>query len=344
MRYPDNPPDKSGMERMSQTKKQHFVPSSYLKGFANREAPDRFWVYSKDGQGTRYASPVNEGYKKYTYAVSMPDGNTDTQTVEKWLSGIDGMGISIIRKIGKCNSISLSSDERAKLSSYIGMLFLRNPVALKNVEVMHEMIMHAKGKEDAAKEGHIEDVVRTANPDSNEEEIDSLVSGVKDILMKCDYSFEYPKGYSLRIFETATEFARMLAEMRWVFVHCRGSGFFVTSDNPVFFGHPDPESGFMMYGGLGQPNAILTVPITRSMALLADWKISRSMTSLVRGSEKDIRRVNSHTIGIANRFIYSPFKSNRIGKEAARRRQDSVLLTPDNELMGSLINQLLKEN
>lgn len=289
-------------------KKQHFVPASYLAGFTNPQESNRLWVYSKQGDEPRPSTPKEEGYERYLYAAEQADGTVDKASVERSLASLDQQGASLIADIEAGHA--LTTQQQFDLSYYIAVLLVRNPLAMKNYEMINESLMREIMKK-AADGGELERRVRDSHPDWPEAAIQELIRRMKRMCADGTYEVDFPKGFALQLFETALDLAKRLLEMRWLIFKTQDSQFFVSSDNPVFFGFEDRQAQRIVYGGLDRPEAHVTVALNQRFALRADRSTPQAK-GVVAARDIDVRAINDRTILLARRWVYCIHHSTRL--------------------------------
>jgi hypothetical protein len=316
-------------------KKQHFVPKSYLHGFTDPNQTDRLWVYAKQDDDVRPSVPDNEGYEKYTYQFELADGTVDKTSVEyAAMQNLDNDGARLIARLEAGDQFS--AHDRFDLSFYIVMLVLRNPLMMSNMQVLEETARRAFAKA-KAEDGTFENICAELYPDYPEAAIRELAKSAADIAREDRYDILFPKGFAMKSFRAAPLLTRALYSMRWTILRAKRKGFFVASDNPVFYGFDDKPNGRLVYGGLAHPKAIVVAPLSRNLALVAD-RIGPSEMIDRPPTLNDIHTVNDHCIACAKRWIYSPFRSNRIGRDVAARRGLTFELSPNSPDLAQFID------
>ena len=106
-------------------RRHHYLPCSYLSGFATEDQRDGLIWVSDAKEHRRYQQKCeNVGYLKDYYLVDLPDTKPDA--IEDAFAIVEGIGKQIILKIGK-DLVIPSGKDYYDLMSYLGLLFTRVP-------------------------------------------------------------------------------------------------------------------------------------------------------------------------------------------------------------------------
>src|SRR5258708_28885892 len=112
--------------------RHHFVPTFYLRGFAESADDDVVWVYSKDSDKLFCDKPENIGLEKHYHTFQQLDGTKNTNTIEDYFCHVwEGPTAKIIESI-KGGSLP-TGDDRAFFASFLGLSFTRSPNHRANV-------------------------------------------------------------------------------------------------------------------------------------------------------------------------------------------------------------------
>ena len=102
-------------------KRHHFLPKSYLDGFAR----DGFvWLYDREKNEYRCQQPLNTAVIGNYYVFENKDGQKD-YSLENFFSKIEGSAKSTIGKLEVRGEIS--PEERLYLAHFIALLLVRSP-------------------------------------------------------------------------------------------------------------------------------------------------------------------------------------------------------------------------
>lgn len=112
---------------MSKHKKQHFVPSSYLKAWCDPQCPPKYspyvWRFSFDGTESRKKSPDNIFHETDMYTIHRKNGERDLR-LEHGLQQLETKFARIRRKILQRHR-ELSPDERFWVCVFIAAIHSR---------------------------------------------------------------------------------------------------------------------------------------------------------------------------------------------------------------------------
>jgi hypothetical protein len=86
-------------------KRSHFVPKVYLRGFCNPDG--RLWVYDAlQRKGVWESDPGSVAYEKNLYAVELPDGSVDRETLERAFGSVETRFPAFRDKVNKFPAIN----------------------------------------------------------------------------------------------------------------------------------------------------------------------------------------------------------------------------------------------
>lgn len=282
---------------MSQEKKkQHYVPQSYLRGFAIDGEKNLIWEYDKKHQRISKAPKSIKAIccKEYYYEQIHPDGSK-TQILENGFQKVEKVGIEIIREI--CAKRKLPEDGKGKLAFYIGLLLTRGPSFRNGV---HSFLKH-----------HVEITTqklwmmgKLPEPPEKVKKLikNNDITSVLNVGILPHASIEY-------IGKGAQQIAMSLCNKKWD-IYFAENDYFITSDTPVIFGGPHGDVG----GGPAHTDSLFLCPLTKNVVLVARPYHPSDVTpyeyKLAKGEM--IEAVNKCICFVAQRFLYAPEKSNKI--------------------------------
>jgi hypothetical protein len=127
---------------MTLSKKHHYIPRFYLKGFTNSNGD--FYIYDKKKDEIRKSSPDNSFFEKYRNSAYIGDEKTDLP--EKMLAEFDGRTAGVLENIrkAKLGDKVLTPENLYILRFFIATTFWRIPV---NDKLREEMIDNNSFKE-----------------------------------------------------------------------------------------------------------------------------------------------------------------------------------------------------
>lgn len=316
-------------------KVQHYVTSSYLKGFttgAGRRA--MLYVHERNRVKPFRQKPKKAARQSNYYSFMKPDGTVE-DGVEQLLGLVESEAIPILRKIAS-NNVQLNWDDRERLALFIAFQELRVPWARQNLEQVYASLVDHVGKFRANIPGLLERDLQEL-----EDRGDSIngvtADSIREFLQKGEYQVEVDSAVSLlTMLQMAPFLHAIYSEMKWVVVRITGNAFFHTSDNPVIKLDPDHRGGF--YGiGLASPTIEIRFPLDKNACLVIMQDAARQekwhelMTSGKTTEASQLRStipnieyqrvnsaavdvMNSVTIEYATRFVYSMRRDPLISK------------------------------
>ena len=113
-------------EQQNLKRRHHFLPASYLSGFATKD--DRqglVWVFDRKEKKKYQQTCENVAFKMDYYSVAIDGVKPDT--VEDTFALIEGEGKRVIRKVGQEKQVPSGKDYEW-LMGYLGLLAARVPV------------------------------------------------------------------------------------------------------------------------------------------------------------------------------------------------------------------------
>ena len=116
---------------MSEPKNQHYIPQSYLRGFAHKRK-ENYYVYVRF-KGEKFHETNVRNICSENYFYTIPDAPVDTKNlIEKYYSNnIDNLYPEIQNIVCTDNKITITNDERIKIINGVLNLYFRTPKFLK---------------------------------------------------------------------------------------------------------------------------------------------------------------------------------------------------------------------
>lgn len=253
---------------MSNPKRHHYVPQSYLRCFsADRSEDGALFVYDIRKRELRPQLPKDTCVQGYYNAVELADGSRSF-AIEEALSRIEGRAVPVISKIEEREE--LTSQEYGTLSSFIAFQKLRVPEFEADVNQATEKTLKATLSVAFESEERAQHLLEEFERDTGA----PLGIGAKEMMefIKNDrYRIETGRNESLRVMANLAEnTAQRFMAMDWMFLHAPPGRAFVTSDNPF---HIMPPANFekrpkWMGYGYGTPGTKKLVPLTSKVGLV----------------------------------------------------------------------------
>lgn len=269
---------------MSNPKRHHFVPQSYLAGFA--EKSNFLNVYSKRSGLWRRQKPKQVMVRnRYYHQHWAPDG-IDKNILEIGLGQqLEPKGLASLRKL--TSSVPITDDDIANILTYIEFQRLRVP---RQAEFANQIARNAIQR------------YLTENSETRETLRNNR------IVMKDSFRFEFMR-------ELTGKLTPYLSRMVWQIAHSTDDASFISSDSPVTFLNsdfpPPMEPGVALYGTIvlfpidAQNMLVMAHPEylekkkTASESMALDLEIEDGQVEFHRGIQWNQDAVLRH-----NRIIY----------------------------------------
>lgn len=128
------------LRKMIQSKKHHYVPQFYLKGFTDDSG--MFFIYDKELDKIWRTNPLNSFAENHRNTGGIPtdDGEQPSDMAEQFLASIDGDAAKVIDLFRKYNpDYHIDQSSLLHLQIFIATLFWRSPVN----DEFRERLMHS---------------------------------------------------------------------------------------------------------------------------------------------------------------------------------------------------------
>lgn len=292
---------------MSNPKKHHYVPESYLSGFTLSEKKnDKLWVIDQYSATIRESTPKNEAHKRYFYKVAVVEGG-DEFGIEKALSEFEGKSIPVLKDLIHNKRIPTNEDYDY-LINYIALQIVRTPTFRKNFEESLSNVYDQLGKitlqmlvqSEEVFDKHIDDLIKR-KPHLKEEEFDyeKIRRGIENITIKADIEQNYHIKHALRMIDNLLPH---LGKRNWsVLLPPPKKQYFITSDNPVVLAWSYAQN-FNRPIGYGLDGTDIIFPINKNIALLGRFEFLPAQINL---SKIDLAKINNMIANYSDRYLYS---------------------------------------
>lgn len=280
----------------------HYLPQFYLKGFADPEPPPKHvWVHRPEVAWER--RHIKDVAAEAGYYSFRDDAGKETDELERLLSRVESVAANLIReKVARKKP--LTTEERLELSVFIATMQARVPgqhdhigefvakVGRTTLAVMAHAMKQDPGSWQELKQRYETKTGDKLPDDFSPEDLDPS-----------HYRVTTNRQFSVALSFSAIEIvSRMIADKGWRFLVSTPPACFITSDYP--FGVFDPMTEGTIYGpALASPKTEVTLPLTKTIALLAGGKMAG--TEWVNATEKLVAQVNTRT-GMRATFLVSP--------------------------------------
>lgn len=306
------------------TKRQHYIPQFYLKGFS--EDQSQLFVFDKMAvpeKQFRFQTTENIAFENHFYTYETVEHTKEN--LEVIFQQLEGQAAEIIRKIER--GVVLNPQDRADFAFFISTLWVRTPSFRdETIDVdtkMYEKIMRLQS-ESMPDSIIIEFYRKVHKRDPTKSEIDDLRDfGSNPKRSKLVVTF--PPGYWVkRMLKLSMDTCKYFQMMNWVFVHSDKQYSFITSDNPRLLIPPKQIDRFRGVG-LITPGAVKVIPINSHISLqMYDVRDKWTTIHTEIDSKDTIRFINYNIAREARRFIFS----SHLGKLEVILKKDKIARLP----------------
>lgn len=283
---------------MSEPKRQHYVPRSYLAGFC-REG-ERLWLRDGEKQQTRNERPENVAVINHYYSVEK-DGKRDN-IIEKGLGEVENTAMPLIAELE--NGKQLNQESKDKVSLYAAFQWMRVPDFQRGVEKIAQHFLRLQMRtmfrdEEDVKKSVDEFTKETGQPMTVEP------SRLLKLFKEDGLNVDIKRSLSLEMMlRQAEPMAGYFRQMNWMILHAEGDCSFVTSDNPLILSPPPnwPQNSWRGYG-ITTPGCGKILPLTQSCCVIM---LDRGDLMIHRKSQRmEIRDLNRNIANHVTRFLFA---------------------------------------
>jgi hypothetical protein len=288
----------------------HYIPQFYLKYFL-QDTTDLLWVYDKKDISVRQQRPINTAVIGDFYVSEKDDlGNKDAR-VEKCLSKIEGLISPVLEEIIR-NPTHWNIRDKEAIALFLSIMHCRIPRTVQIIREFHEALLD-KASEHIAKtktNKEIEDDYKRFFAKDNVISFEEFVDWNRN--PKKHFSYIINEKHMLDFsFKHIDTFYAHLKSMNWCICSIKGNNFFITCDAPlnVFSLNSLRQSYFGT--GFGLQNVEVVFPLTPKLCI----RMRHTPLPLFEKIESAyVNAINQRSIYMAEQYIFSTYKSNRILK------------------------------
>lgn len=251
---------------MPDSKKQHYVPQFYLRGFVDPDTPSEqepyVWVFSKDGKTKQRRAPKNVLWETDLYTFDVE--GTKHYELEKTLSRIESDFAEVVRKKIK-RHLPLTFQEHYALCCFVATMLQRTVRQKDNQESFYDALV--------AQVERLE-----VHSGSDKSTSAKLREGKKYV-------------HKLGIVGMLSDIPELLSRMSLAFLCTDGTrSRFITSDDPVTLFNPDLQWQRFYGPGLAQSGVELTMPVSPEVAICMTWSNLRGYIRIPRWRVEELNR------------------------------------------------------
>lgn len=287
---------------MNEPKRHHYLPQFYLKTFAD---DGQLWVFDREDREYRRQTPYNTAVQREYYTVVDKSGSKNRE-LERILARIEGRAADAIR-VAEAQQ-DLSDEQRAAIAVFVALLKVRVPNFEKAFAEAGEKLFKKVMKSTINTEERAAASIAAYERDTGND----LALSPKELLEFFQteaFTMEMHRNQTIStMIELSAEFAVLLVQMDWVFLHAPKRTSFTTSDVPFGVIPPgDWDSKGIGGVGLVTPGAIKVVPLTQSTTL---FMLDQGDETLHRDlSQEQVRDLNLRVTARTERFAIARDKA-----------------------------------
>jgi len=289
---------------MAEKSRQHIVPRSYLRAWADASTPSGqepyVWVFpAKGGMGRRKA-PVNLFLKRDFYTRTTQHGARDV-AVEDELAEIEEAFVSIRDQV-LANHLFPDEDERYLLCEFVAAMYARNEVQQANESAMWRKVLSA-----------IDEFGRKRGEPLRTVRIGRWEDGVEVPVEEIEAHLRQPTPTS--VFTHIQVQPPILMELDLMVLETEDPIGFITSDNPcIWVGTVQDPDGSVREAGLAHPTIEVFLPVSPRQVLFMNRKGHRGVHSV---PSNFVNGVNRNTcIGAQQHIVVNQNKTKSIWFES----------------------------
>jgi hypothetical protein len=249
-------------------KKQHWVPQSYLKAWADPdaiEAGPHVWRFSKDGQRSSKKAPKGIFFEEDLYTIHLADGTRDL-TVEHGLSGLESQ-FAEIRDTVLAKRKKLAPQQDLLLRAFIAVMQSRTRANLEHWQGQFKTVLDGMNQ--------LRDAVMSMTPEKRKKFMKvtgpTMPRGESGSYEDVQQVAEGPVG-SMVVPMVQSQLP-VLVQMKLAVLTTKDDLGFITSDQPCVWFDPEAYKRPPMFRtpGLAFPTIEVTLPASPSHLLLLSW-------------------------------------------------------------------------
>jgi len=286
----------------------HFVPQTYLRGFATLDDEDRVYFYDRRVGAAHKRMIEDVCGENNLYRLMMDDGEPKDDLEDTFAKVAEPIFAEIVRKL--LNRQALTPQERSEFSAFIALQIVRTPRTHKLYDALATHVMESESNkmwaklldDEERKRVFDEMTLKTGHNFSGltKEHIQGIIDGTKFTT-----KWTIPKeNWIKHTMEMMEEVFRAFEKMHWrVYYAPRGTAF-ITSDNPVNALSDLDGIGGMAGGGFLVPNSVRLFPLSKS-ACLAIYDQEPPGFSFVDANRRRVKQVNEITLKTCDKVLIS---------------------------------------
>ncbi len=290
--------DKDEEKMRGEKKNQHFVPRSFLRGFAVDSKNSLIWGYDKKYSSCAGKRSINKICSADYYYEQLKSDSSKTQILEDGFETVEKSAIKFIRNLSV--SHKLSSKAKGCLAYFIGLLLTRGPSFRDGI---HEFHKHAAEitLQKLYKSGRVPEPPAILKKEIVNNDITSVVKA--EILPHVSLKY---------MLDSANSISQSFHNKKWDIYYIKNGENFVTSDTPVIFQNINPEVNQAI--GPEHPQSLILCPITKKIliAIRPYFKSDCSSFEFMPVKDGMVNKINESMCFNAQRFVYASENSQEL--------------------------------
>jgi hypothetical protein len=289
---------------MSKHKRQHYIPSSYLEAWCDKNSPSGqkpyLWLISKDGIEIKKKAPEKIFFESDFYTIKAKNGERDLQ-IEYTLSRLEDK-FSRIRKHALNQRKPITPEEHLYLCLFTAAMFSRTKAFGEYNSGQWKRVLDMAEK--------VKTSVENASSEQRKRMITSLSSPITNNQSRVTIE-EVREIVDNPIQSLLPEYVEILGpeflEMPFIIFHTENETGFITSDNPCVWYDPaslliPPPLGA---GGLVSPTLEITFPLSPSQLLVIASSLPTSGIYIDMNNIEHLNEINHRTRFFAKEYFVS---------------------------------------
>lgn len=294
---------------MSDPRKHHYVPVLLLQGFTPSGRRDDFlWVHDKEQSKVWRTKPDQAAHERDYYRVDLDEAGIDPNIVEKLFgSTIEAKAATVIQEIGSLRRLPQGDDFLA-LIEFVTLLALRTPAFRGLYERNMEQLYRHSAKMILSRREPFEQFLQYKRAKGEEIPPGIIYESLRDVAFDDErYSVEIPRTSSVQMLvKLWPDMVPVFLARNWSLLFTRpNEEHLICSDMPVSITPTSPNYP-PQFLGFGLPQTELTIPLSRSLALVGSYEAPSVSAEIPL---EFVRIINRRTMAFAARFLYSPGES-----------------------------------
>ena len=255
--------------------KDHFVPQFYLRNFQIPTKPGLIYSYRRK-LPPRAITIRRVAQAEDYYDLKRPDPTTDKDMVDTLMGMSETKAAPILQRLLTAPKLALSGEEKAHLSSFVGLLGSRTPFIRESIASIDLAIRDRDIKKMVRDKSEVQKIIEL-HPDTPPEEIELACNAFLEGGIHLDFTRggeteDFLLGGQLQFSQILED---VLQDKYWNLIETNNSLSFLTSDNPVV---TMPTPYHTRDTSLGYADGDILLPISPKRAL---WFTTRPLADKV---------------------------------------------------------------